>query len=245
MKKYIAVVNPKMDDDQISKLIAQDIAGAILSISHQNYPLAVQLIAQVKRLSLKHDRPISLIQDATDMLDPLDLEFGMRNGIDWLVVADPKYVNLARKYNKKIPVIWKGKNLPKNLRVDSIMIETISDPDATVEGWGQIKHQVSPHVKQQILDTIRHIGQQAQTSAIAVSDLEEAKALSAMRPDQKIVYAPKDPTLAPRGAIYWGVHLVFERKNFMAALNNRDLVKKGQRVLDARDTRHVAIHLVE
>ena len=244
MQKYIAVVNPKMDDDQISRLIAQDVAGAIFSISHQNYPLAAKLIRQVKKLSLKHNRPVSVIQDATDMLDPLDLEFGIRNGVDWVVVADPKYVNLARKLNKKMPVIWKGKKLPKNIPVDSIMSESIDDADATVEGWGQIKHQPSPHVKQQVLETIRHIGDQAQTSAIAVSDLYTAKALSAMRSNQKIVYAPKDPALAPQGSIFWGVHPVFQQNNLHSHLKNRQLLKRGDRYLDARNTKHVTINLV-
>ncbi|HTL39643.1 MAG TPA: hypothetical protein VL306_02425 [Methylomirabilota bacterium] len=244
MQKYIAVVNPKMDDDQISKLIAQDIAGAIFSISHQNYPLAAKLIHQVKKLSRKHNRPISLIQDATDMLDPLDLEFGMRNGIDWVVLADPKYVKDAWKLNKKIPIIWKGKNIPKNVKVDSLMTESIADPDAVVEGWGQIKHQISPHVKQKVLESIKHISDHAAASAIAVSDLEHAKTLSAMRPKQKIVYAPKNPEQAAKASIYWGVHPMFSHNNLHSHLKNRQLLKAGERYLDARNVKHVSINLV-
>src|SRR6186997_2221358 len=105
MQKYIAVVNPRMDNDEISRLISQDVAGAMFSITHQNYPLAAKLIAQVKALSRKHNRPISLIQDVSDMKDPLDMEFGVRSGVDWLVVANQEQLKMARKLNKDIPII--------------------------------------------------------------------------------------------------------------------------------------------
>jgi hypothetical protein len=53
MQKYIAVVNPKMDEDDITRLIRKGIAGALFEISHQNYPLAMHLIELIQRLSQK------------------------------------------------------------------------------------------------------------------------------------------------------------------------------------------------
>src|SRR6185436_3071863 len=121
MQKYIAVVNPKMDDDEISRLIAKDIAGALFQISHQNYPLAAQLIAKVKRLSLHHNKPISIIQDISGMDDDLDLEFGMKSGADWVVTDNEKHLKMAKGLNKLAQIIYKGRNLPKGIRVDSVM----------------------------------------------------------------------------------------------------------------------------
>ena len=241
MQKYIAIVNPRMDNDEISRLIAQDIAGALFQINHQNYALAAKLVQQVKDLSRKQNKPVSVIQDVSEMLDPLDLEFGIRNGIDWVVVGDPAHIRLARRFNKSIPIIWKGQKLPHNLGLDSIMTKSISDPDAQIQDspW-QIQHQVRPHVKEKILAAIRDMADHSHSSAIAVSDLEEAKTLSAMRPKQKIIYAPKDKTWAPRASIFRGVHPVFAHGD----LRSRQLVRQGERYVDATDGKHVTIRLI-
>lgn len=236
MQKYIAVVNPRMDDDEISRLIAQDIAGALFEISHQNYHLAAKLIADVKRLSLRHHHPVSVIQDVSKMLDPLDLEFGLRNGIDWVVVSKPEHVKWAKKINRLAPLIWKGSKIPSDLPVDSIMHSQVSDPDASM-GNLKIKHYPRPHVKQRLLETIKHMAQHAGAKAIAVSDLDEAKAFSAMRPAQKIVFMPKDKKHAHQAAIYWGVHPVFHHSD----LKNR-ILRKGERYVDATKEKHATIN---
>ncbi len=190
------------------------------------------------------NRPVSVIQDASAMLDPMDMQFGMRNGIDWVVVSTPEQVRLARKFGKKIPVIWKGKKLPKNLSVDSIMDQSIQDPDATVIGGHHLKHRISPHLKHRIMESIKHIAQHSNASAIAVSDLDEAKSLSSMRPAVKIIFAPRDGELAARASILWGVHPVFSSKNLHSTLKNRQLVRKGERFVDATNSKHVTINSV-
>src|SRR3989344_4426849 len=244
MQKYIAVINPRMDQDEIARVITKDIAGALFSISHQNYPMAAKLMAQVKALSKKQNRPISLIQDVSGMTDPLDMEFGLKSGVDWLVVGDPEQAKMAKKLNKNIPIIWKAGKFPKDAGVDSILHAKLEDPDAEVAGIGHIKHRVSLHVKQKILESIKHMAQHTNASAIAVSDLGEAKALSAMRPVQKIILHPKNEFHAHQASIYWGVHPIFPQSNLQATLKNRQLVTKGKRFIDATKIKHVTINSV-
>ncbi|OGE87935.1 MAG: hypothetical protein A3J07_00060 [Candidatus Doudnabacteria bacterium RIFCSPLOWO2_02_FULL_49_13] len=237
MQKYIAVVNPKMGEDEISSLISQDIAGALFEISHQKYALAAQLIRQVKDLSRKYHHPVSLIQDASGATDPLALELGIKAGADWVVVDTSEQVRLAKKFNKSVPLIWKGRALPKNLPIDAIMHKDLIDADARV-GNSFIKHKVSPHVKQRIFDAISHLAHQANAQAVAVSDIQTARAMSAQRPAHKIIFAPKNSDHAPQAAIYWGVHPVFHRRNFHSVL------KKGDRYVDATNEKHVTINTV-
>ncbi|OGE73805.1 MAG: hypothetical protein A3C49_01245 [Candidatus Doudnabacteria bacterium RIFCSPHIGHO2_02_FULL_42_25] len=261
--KYIAVVNPRMDDDEISHLIAKDIAGALFQISHQNYALASKLIEQVKKLSKKHHRPVSIIQSLSELSDPLDLEFGIKNGVDWIVTDQAEHAKVAKGLKKLTHVIFKGRNLPKDIRVDSIMSEKFLDPDAEVAGYkygparhasveafeqgvagGQIKHLHGPHKNQAVLDSILDIAHHAGCSAVAVSDFDLAKALSFRRPDKKIVFAPDDHNLARRAAIYKSVHPIYKSRNLISSLHDAKMMKKGERIADATDAKHVAIHLI-
>ncbi len=263
MQKYIAVVNPRMDDDEISHLIGKGIAGALFEISHQNYPLAAKMIRQIKELSRKHNRPVSIIQDVSEMTDPLDLQFGLRSGAHWVASDNAEHLKMAKGLNKLAGLIFKGRNMPKGLRVDSVMADGFLDPDAQVLGrqggqtrlprrfddyypmhGGQVKHLISEHQNQAILDSLIHIAGHAGAAAIAVSDLDMAKALSFRRPSKKIIFAPKDQALVAKGSIYWGVHPVYVGNNLVSSLKNMELVKKGQRVLDATDVKHVMIHLI-
>jgi len=248
MQKYIAVVNPRMDDDEISQLIAKDIAGALFSISHENYALASKLIQQVKKLSKQHNRPVSIMQDVSDMTDPLNLEFGMKNGADWIVTDKHDHLKMARGLNKLANVIYKGRDLPKGFRVDSVMADNFLDPDAEVMGKNsghQIKHLITEHGDQKILDVLMHVVGQAHTVGIAVSDLDLAKALSFRRVKNKIFFMPQDPKLASRAAIYWGVYPVWGGKNLAAALIDSKLAHKKDRIVDARDMKHVSINLLQ
>lgn len=237
MQKFIAVVSPKIDTDEISRMIESGISAAIFSISHQNYGLAARLITDIQNLSKKFNRPISIIQDTSETSEPVDLELGVKSGIDWLATSDPVHIKFAKKFNKTMPIIFKGRNLPKGIRVDSIMDRSFVDPDAVVRGsnW-QIKHLTTDHPRQSLLDSLLDMAQHANTSSIAVSDFDLAKTLSWRRPAQKIIFAPKNRKEASRAGILWGVHPVFGHYGH--------LTKKGERVLDATDAKHVKIHLV-
>jgi pyruvate kinase len=244
--KYIAVVNPRMDDDDISRLIAKNIAGALFQISHQNFALASKLIEQVKKLSKRHQRPVSIIQDLSGMEDPLELEFGVKSGADWVVTDQVAHAKLAKGLNKLSHVIFKGRNLPKDIRIDSVMADSFVDPDAEVMGKsaGQIKHIIQPHENQAILDSVLDIAHHAGCSAVAVSDLNMAKSLSFRRPDKKIIYAPDNHDHARRAAIYKSVHPIFMGNDLVSSLRNSQMMKRGDRVADATDTKHVVIHLI-
>ncbi|HEX9503935.1 MAG TPA: hypothetical protein VF974_06515 [Patescibacteria group bacterium] len=246
MQKYIAVVNPRMDDDEISRLIVKDIAGALFQISHQNYPLASKLIQQVKKLSKRHNRPISIIQDVSEMEDPMELEFGMKSGADWIVTDKAEHLKMAKGLDKLAKIIFKGRDLPKGIRVDSVMGDWFLDPDAQIVGKekGQIKHIISEHKDQKMLDSLLDLAHHAGSSGIAVSDLDLAKAMSWRRPSKKIIYAPKDDDHAAKGSIYWGVHPIFRGHDLVSSIKNREMMKKGERVTDATDIKHVAIHLI-
>ncbi len=235
-----------MDDDEISSLIAKDIAGALFEISHQNYPLAAKIIRQIKEQSALHNRPISIIQDVSNMEDPLDLQFGLRSGVDWVATDRPEHVRLSKGFNKLPGVIFKGRDLPKRLRVDSVMADGFLDPDAEVIGMqnGQIKHLISEHPDQRVLDALADILSYAATSAIAVSDLDLAKALSFRRASKKIFFAPKDKSAAARGGIYWGVYPIYMGNDLISSLKNTRFVKKGERMVDATNIKHVAIHSI-
>jgi len=246
MQKYIAVVNPRMDDDEIGHLIAKDIAGALFEISHQNYPLAAKIIRQVKELSQLHNRPVSILQDISSMEDPMDLEFGMQTGADWFVTDKEDHLKMARGLNKLAHVIYKGRNLPKGIRVDSVMADSFLDPDAEVLGqkFGQIKHMISEHPNQKVLDSLINFAHNSDSSSIAVSDIDLAKNLSWRRPHQKIIFAPKNHAHASKAAIYWGVHPIYAGKDLVTSMKSRKLTHPGQRVVDATNVKHVAIHLV-
>jgi pyruvate kinase len=235
-----------MDDDEISELIAKDIAGALFQISHENFALASKLIEQVKKLSHLHQRPVSIIQDLSGMTDPLDLEFGLKSGADWVVTDQAEHAKMAKGLHKLAHVIFKGRNLPKDIRVDSVMADSFMDHDAEVIGKnaGQIKHIIQPHKNQGILDAVMDIASHAGSSAIAVSDLDLAKALSMRRPDKKIIFAPTDHNHARRGAIYKSVHPIYMGHDLVSSIRNAKMMSKGERVVDAMDPKHVAIHLI-
>jgi pyruvate kinase len=246
MQKYIAVVNPRMDEDDIARLIRKGIAGAIFEISHQNYPVAMRLIDLVQKLAKKNNRPISIIQDVSNMQDPLDLEVGLRAGVHWVATSQPEHVKLVRGLNKLAGVIYKNRNLPKGVLIDSVMSSDFLDPDAEIYGQsqGQIKHLVTDHKNQKLLDALLHLAQESHTKALAVSDLELAKSISQRRPMQKIIFVAGNDAEASKGSLYWGVHPMYPTSDTQSAIRNSHLVKKGERILDATRGKHVTIHLV-
>jgi len=246
MQKYIAVVNPSMDEDEITRLIRKGIAGALFEISHQNYPVAMRLIDLVQKLSKKYHKPISLIQDVSEMEDPLDLEVGLKSGVHWVASDKEQHMKMAKGLNKLAGLIFKGRKLPKGIQVDSVMADNFVDPDAQVLGQphNQIKHFTAEHKNQPLLDTLLHLAHQADTHAIAVSDLGLAKALSMRRPKRKILFVPENPDHASRAAIYWGVYPVFAGPNAFASARNQELVRQGQRVMDATTPKHITVHMV-
>jgi pyruvate kinase len=225
MHKYISVVNHRMDDDDISHLIGQGIAGALFQINHQDYSRASKLIALIQKLAKKYNRPISIIQDVSDMQDPMDLEFGTKSGVHWVATDKVEHVKMARGLNKLASVIFKGRNLPKKIKVDSVLAEGFLDPDAHVIGSNhKLKHIISDHKNQKILDSLLHFSQHASSNAIAVADLELAKALSFRRPSQKIIFAPKDAHLASKSSLFWGVHPIFRGSDLISSLKNSHVV---------------------
>lgn len=245
--KYIAVVNPSMDEDEITGLIRKGIAGAIFEISHQNYPMAIELIDLIKRLAKKYHKPLSIIQDTSNMEDPLDMEVGIKSGVHWVASDKHEHMKMARGLNKLAGLIFKGRNLPKGIKVDSVMADGFLDPDAQVLGMksgGQIKHLVTEHANRTLLDSLLHIAHQARSHAIAVSDPHLAKALSYRRPSRKIILAPGNHEHAAKAGIYWGVHPVFGDADALSLVKNADLLKKGQRLVDATEPKHVTIHMV-
>ncbi|MBX4187285.1 MAG: hypothetical protein KW802_03470 [Candidatus Doudnabacteria bacterium] len=246
MRKYITVINPRNDSDEVSRWIGKNIAGCLFQISHQNFALANKMIQQVKELSQIHKRPISIIQDVSEMEDPMDLEFGMKSGADWIVTDKEDHLKMAKGLDKLAKIIYKGRTLPKGIRVDSIMSDSFLDPDAEVLGRdkGQIKHIISEHKDQKLLDTLMELAHHAGSSAVAVSDLDLAKALSWRRPTKKIIFAPKDHDQARKAAILWGVHPIYRGKDLVSSVKNVDLMKKGERLADATDIKHVTVHLI-
>ncbi len=245
MQKYIAVVGPKTGEDDLGNLIAKGISAAIFSIAHQNYALAAKTIALVKELARKNKRPISIIQDASGMTDPMELEFGVKSGAHWVASDNVQHLKQAKKYNKSAGLIFKGRTLPKEIRVDSIMSDSFLDADAEILGLreGQIKHIITDHPDQKILDALLDIAGHTGASSIAVSDLELAKALSWRRAKHKIIYAPKDKGLAGKAALFWGVHPM-EPGNLVSNLKNGNIVKSGERVVNATNPKHIEIHII-
>ncbi len=245
MQKYIKVVNHRMDKDDISHLIGQGVAGALFQISHQDYSRASKLIEMIQKLAHKHNRPISIIQDVSDMADPLDLEFGMKSGVHWVATDKPEHVKMARGLDNLASIIFKDCKLPKGVKVDSVMSEGFLDPDAEVLGSRKhVKHLISEHKDQKILDALLHVAHHAGANSIAVEDLDLAKALSFRRPSQKIVFAPKNHHLASKSSIFWGVHPIFRVHDLISSLRNSHVAKKGERVADATDTKHVSIFTI-
>ena len=242
--KYIAVVNQKMDEDEIEGLIRKGIAGAIFEIAHQNYHGAARLIELIKKLARKYNRPISIMQDISNMQDPLDLQFGLKAGTHWVASDKEEHMKLARGLDKLAGLVFKGRNLPKGVRVDSVIADTFMDPDAQILGGGQLKHLTTDHKDQSILDSLLEIANSSDSSAVAVSDHGLARALSYRRPRSKIIFAPSNPEHASRAAIYWGVHPLFAKNDLAASLKMAGLADPGQRVVDATDAKHVTIHLV-
>ncbi len=246
MQKYIAVVNPKMDEDEITRLIRKGIAGAVFSISHQNYHAAARLVDLVKKLAQKYNRHISIIQDVSEMHDSLDLQFGQKLGSHWIATDKHEHVKMARGLNKLAGVIFKGRNLPKGEKVDAVMASGFVDPDAEILGKDKvgIKHFSFEHPKQATWDSLMHLADHANTSAIAVSDLGLAKAMSMRRPNRKIIFAAKDPHTAAKASIFWGVHPIIIQKELVPELLRNGLVKKSQKIFNAIDDKHITIHSV-
>lgn len=242
MQKYIAVVNPKMDEDEISRLIRKGIAGALFEISHQNYPVAIRLINLIQELAKRFNKPISIIQDTSNMTDPLDMEVGFKSGVHWVATDKSEHVKLARGLNKLAHIIYKGRNLPKSARVDSIMDHNFIDPDASVSDGAEIRHLIFEHPKQALLDTLSSVASQAKASAVAVSDLDLARALSHRRPVHKTIFVHPNDRLASVAALYHGVHPVFGQG--AADIKKSGIIRKGERLLDATNVEHVTIHKI-
>ncbi|MBX4205381.1 MAG: hypothetical protein KW788_04340 [Candidatus Doudnabacteria bacterium] len=245
MPKYIAVVNPSMDEDDIARLIRKGIAGALFEISHQNYPMAIKLIQLIKQLSTKYNHPVSIIQDVSNMEDKLDLEVGLKSGVHWVASDKGEHLKMAKGLNKLAGLIFKGRNLPKGIRVDSVLAGNFLDPDAEIIGseQRQIKHLVDEHPQQSLLDSLLKIAHDAGTHAIAVSDASLARGLSFRRPSRKIIFSTEDPKAAAKAGIYWGVHPVFGNVSALSSARNKNLIQKGQRLVDATEPKHVTIHL--
>lgn len=242
MQKFIAVVNQKMDEDEISKLLRAGVSGAIFSISHQNYPAAARLVELVQSLARKYNCHVSIIQDVSDMENPLDLEFGNRIGAHWMMTDKPEHVKLSNGLNKLAKVIYKGQSLPNDVRIDGIMSNGFIDPDvSTLDKKMQIKHILFPHEKQSILDSLIDIAHHSKLGAIAVSDLDHAKGLVWRRPNKiKIVYAPANRSLADQASIYPRIHTVYGGGNVVKDIKSSGLMGKKDKVLDATDINHVA-----
>jgi hypothetical protein len=155
-------------------------------------------------------------------------------------------MKMARGLNKLIGLISKGRNLPKSVKVDSVMSDIFADPDAEILGSdsGQIRHLTTQHRKQHLLDSIAHFADNCGSAAVVVNDLDLAKALSWRRVRNKIVYAPEDHNLAAQASLFKGVHPVYFSHDLGATLKDIGLVKKGDRIMDATEPKHVAIHLV-
>lgn len=245
MQKYIAVVNPKMDEDEITRLIRKGIAGALFEISHQNYPVAMRLIDLVQKLSRKYNHPISLIQDVSNMQDPLDLAVGAKSGAHWVATDKEEHLKQIKGLNKLAGIIFKNKKLPKGFRVDSVMASDFLDPDAEIpnSSSGQIKHLITEHAHQKLVDTLSALSEHSHAAGIAVSDLDLARALSHRRFKKTIFVTDKD-ALANKAAIYWGVHPVLGKSDTTSSAKNSGLFRRGERFLDASDRRHIAIHVV-
>jgi pyruvate kinase len=242
--KYIAVVNPKMEEDELATLIRKGIAGALFSISHQDYHKAARLISLIKELSQKYHKPVSIVQDVSSMQDPLDLQFGIKSGVHWVASDNEKHLKMVKGLNKLAGLIFKGRNLPKGLRVDSVMAENFLDPDAVVENKTHIKHLVTSHKNQELLDSLLQLAHNSDTQGLAVSDLDLAKALAFRRLGRKIILAPKNPEVAHKGALYAGVHPIFDHGDMNSMIRSQAILNAKDRILDARDIKHVEINVV-
>ncbi len=234
-----------MEKDELSSLIAKGVAGALFEISHQNYPAAARLVANIKELARKHNRPVSIIQDLSEMQDPLDLHFGMRTGVHWVASHDANHLKIAKGLSKLAGLIYKGRNLPKDVKVDSVMADNFMDPDAEIAGIGQVKHLTVEHKNQALLDSLLHMAKNSDASGIVVSDIDLAKALAFRRSGKKIILAPKNNSEAEKASIYPGIHPLFVSKDLASNLLYSKAIDPNERVLDARDIKHVAINMVK
>jgi pyruvate kinase len=252
MQKHIAVVGPQTEEDELGNLVAKGMSAALFEVAHQNYPMAAKIISMVKELGKKSGRPIGLLQDISNMTDPLDLEFGLKSGVDWVVVSDQNQGNAALSMGKKLgkitPVIYKNKLNTDMGGFESLMYRPeMEEADAKVLGCEEnwvVYHTLKPNNKTFAIDSILDFANQVEAEAIIVSDLDMSKRLSKLRPEQKIIFATDNPAQAGVASIWWGVHPVLQDKDLYSRLRHSNLVTKGQRFIDAADSRHVNIQMM-
>lgn len=240
MPKNIVSIKPSVGESDLRKLLSKKVAAVIFSIEHQNYGALTRMVERVRAIGHEFKRPISTILDISDMEDDLDLNFGIRNKVDWIITDKLPHLKQIRNLSKSVGIIYKGRDLPKDVKVDSISGFSFIDPDAVLgKSSLQIKHLVIPHAKQTLLDSLIDIAIHGDLAAIVVSDLELAKGLIWRRPKLKVIYSPQNSSDVAKAALYGGIEPIFAGQDICGDLKASGLINKNEKVLDATDIAHV------
>ena len=83
------------------------------------------------------------------------------------------------------------------------------------------------------------------TLSFSFGCLERAKRLSKLRPYQKIIFATSDSNEAGIASIWWGVQPVIDDGNLFSKLKHQNLIKKGERIINANDAKHIEVKTVD
>ncbi len=86
-----------------------------------------------------------------------------------------------------------------------------------------------------------HFAVHAQINALIVSDLALARGLSHFRPGFQIILATTNEHDAKMAGLLWGVSGVVVKGNIHGVLKHHDLVKSGDRIMDATKAHHEAL----
>jgi pyruvate kinase len=86
-----------------------------------------------------------------------------------------------------------------------------------------------------------HFAVHAKINALIVSDLALARGLSHFRPGFKIILATANEHQAKMASVLWGVTAVMIKGNIHGVLKHHDLVKPGDRIMDATKAHHEAL----
>ncbi len=86
-----------------------------------------------------------------------------------------------------------------------------------------------------------HFGVHAQINALIVSDLGLARGLSHFRPGFQVILAANNEHEAKMAGVLWGVAAVMVKANIHGVLKHHDLVKPGDRIMDATKAHHEAL----
>lgn len=221
------------DHEKVKKAIFSKINVVSLNLPGKSYGLHTRLIDSVKKIQDRHGFPIGIIHSIHPEADDLDIQMAAVSGAHAFSVSslNPAHLKKIRYHAKKysIPVFAHIDTTPKNEDELKKLVDGFILQSKYLKLFDFKPNEKKSLLVKHLLDFSIHSG----ASILVVGDWELAKILSSLNPRVKVAFVSKDQALVSRACFLKGVIPVFLRGTVLASLANADVLKKGQRIVNA------------